>query len=638
MNRYARIAVLLVLLQASSSALAIGLIKGPYLQNVSTDGITVMWETDQPATGSVAYGPKGQLTRRAQAAKAGKIQEVRLSGLQPETAYEYRLEVGREKVGPFAFRTAVKRPTPFRFAVYGDNRSYPKTHAAIVEAMAKHKPAFVINTGDLVSDGNKYDQWGPQFFAPLAKLSRHVPIYPALGNHEGDGTLYKKFFSLPEPEWYYSYEYGNAKFVVLDSCFRKPDWFARDSKQGQWAVRELDTRDATWKFAAFHHPPYSSHPRRGCSLAHQATLCPTLEAHGVDVAFNGHNHNYECIFPMRSRKRDDAKGVHYVITGGGGASTYAARVDYFTAAYERAYNYCIVEIDGSLMTLTAYAIDGHVIDRFGLCKDLGRLTRMAEKAKSLSDSDRAKAVEQLGVVFSIKTPGLLAEFAADKDVAVRRAVAGGLGRLAMADGRPIALKLLADSDPRVRRGAALAVARTSSVDDIETVAKMLTDTDAGVRRNAAMFFIHVRGLELIEPVLSAMDDPDANVRRLVMRGIDGLRDKSIRPILAKAVADDDAEVATAGTSLTLKGRHAAYLIEPLIKAARHKDNGVRHNAVKALVASRKKDKVIPILIDALTDKEPRVQGHAVGALERWTKQDFGYDQAKWKKWWAGQKR
>ena len=37
------------------------IIKGPYLQNVKTDGITIMWETKNPATGKVVFGKSRSL-------------------------------------------------------------------------------------------------------------------------------------------------------------------------------------------------------------------------------------------------------------------------------------------------------------------------------------------------------------------------------------------------------------------------------------------------------------------------------------------------------------------------------------------------------------------------------------------------
>ncbi len=639
MKRWTGNCALAIALVSAAEVTAVTLVKGPYLQNLTTDGVTVMWETDEPAAGTVEYGLAGRLTRRASGKSGRKIQEVRLTGLQPETGYQYRVIAGETKSGPFGFQTAVKRDTPYRFAVYGDNRSHPDDHAAVVKAMAKHRPAFVINTGDLVGNGNVYEQWGPEFFAPLAGLCRHVPVYPTLGNHEGNGELYRQFFSLPDSEWYYAFKYGNAKFVMVDSCFRENNWFAPSSKQGRWLVGALKDRGHTWTFAAFHHPPYSSHPKRGHSVPHQKQLCPALEAHGVDVVFNGHNHYYERIYPMRALRRDDVRGVHYVITGGGGAPIYPARKEWFTAAHESAHHYCIVDVDGPWLTLTAYGVDGHVIDQFGLCKDPVRLAQLASGAKSASGAARAKAIGRLSIIFSPKVVELLAPFAADEELAVRRAVAAGLGRLAMSAGRATALKLLGDADAEVRRGAALAIARTSGPADGEVVMRLLRDPDVEVRRSATWFFVHVDPAKADrQALLTALADSDVVVRRRVVARIRAAKDEWIRPLLAKMLVDPDTEVALHAMDLTIAGGHGAALLAPLSKAARHKDARIRRFAIKSIVASKRREVILPVLIDAVGDEDPKVQGYVVGSLERLTKQRFGFDQTKWKRWWAEQPR
>ncbi|MBN1341913.1 MAG: HEAT repeat domain-containing protein [Phycisphaerae bacterium] len=638
MKRLLTTCMLLTLTTGLADALAVTLVKGPYLQNLTTDSVTVMWETDQPVAGRVEYGLGAKLDRKTPSLGDREIQEVRLTGLQPETAYQYRITVGDATAGPFAFRTAVKPTSPYRFAVYGDNRSHPDVHAKVAAAMAKHRPAFVINTGDLVSDGNKDGVWGPEFFTPLAELCHGVPIYPALGNHEGNGKNYIDLFSLPDPEWYYAFVFGNAKFFMIDSCYRKPNYFAPDSDQGQWLAGELKDGDFAWKFAVFHHPPYSSHPSRGGSLPHQKLLCPALEAGGVDVAFNGHNHNYERIFPMRSGQRDDAAGIHYVITGGGGAPLYPTLKEPFTAEAEVVHHFCIVDVAGPLMTLTAYAVDGHVIDRFGLCKDGSMLAKMAGGARDAVGAARADAVDRLSIIFSPKIPVLLSPFASDKDPAVRRAVAAGLGRLAMSSARPIALTLIDDRDAAVRRGAALAVARTSGATDADVIAKLLKDPDSAVRRSAAWFFVHVQGPDVLPLVVAALDDKDPDVRRFAIRGIKGVEGEALRPFLAKAILDDEDDVALPAVEAALEGKHVEHLIEPLQKACKSRHGSVRLAALKALVSTRTKAIAFPLLVEATGDPDGQVQGYAVGVLEKATKKDFGYDSAKWEKWWAEQPR
>ena len=59
----------------------------------------------------------------------------------------------------------------------------------------------------------------------LEKLnSAGVPVYHTIGNHETDVYDLDKvlgFLSIEKP--YYSFEYDNIKFIVLDSCYFNVD-------------------------------------------------------------------------------------------------------------------------------------------------------------------------------------------------------------------------------------------------------------------------------------------------------------------------------------------------------------------------------------------------------------------------------
>jgi HEAT repeat protein len=636
MKRRFHFFALIVLACLLPGVLGAKLIKGPYLQWLTTDGVTVMWETDEAAPATVEYGPEGQWTGRLEVKQGKPLQEVRLNGLKAETTYQYRVVIGQETAGPFAFRTAVKPGSAYRFAVYGDNRSNPKVHTSVVEGMAKFRPAFVINTGDLVSSGDKYELWGPEYFGPLANLQCSVPVYPAMGNHEGKGKYYQEFFSLPAPKWYYSFTFGNARFIILDSNYRSAGWLSPESEQSRWLVKQLRDNKSTWTFVVFHNPPYSSHPSRGDSVVHQKMLCPILEKYHVDVVFNGHNHNYERVYPIREMRRDDENGIPYVITGGGGAPLYPVAGDWFTATCESIHNYCIADVDGPVFGMVAYEVGGRVIDRLSLCKDVDYLARLADQARSASGAARAGMVERLSYFFSPKMPGILEGFAGDADVAVRRHVADGLGRLAMPAARAVALKLIGDSDAEVRRGAALAIGRTSTEEQTEPIRRLLADADAGVRRNAAWFFALNSGPRTVVLVLTAMNDSDAAVRRRAIHGLRNVHDASLVPVLAKAVGDEDGGVALTAINQAIRDKRTPELAEGLAKASRHKDSDVRMAAVKALASCGQPRLAIPALIERLSDPNLRIQGAAAGALEGMAGKRFGYDRQKWQKWWDEQ--
>ncbi len=90
----------------------------------------------------------------------------------------------------YTFSTAPATARPFRFVAYGDTRTGYNDHATVIQAIIGNdpKPEFVLNTGDLVNNGEVYTEWGPQFFEPAHDLMVNTPMLPILGNHEYWGS------------------------------------------------------------------------------------------------------------------------------------------------------------------------------------------------------------------------------------------------------------------------------------------------------------------------------------------------------------------------------------------------------------------------------------------------------------------
>ena len=363
----------------------IRIIKGPYLQNVQRTAITIMWETDLESTSQIDYGNEIAYSEKVVCEKLKKIHEITISRLEEETIYHYQVssripDEKEEKMEPVItskdsiFKTAVREDSPFTFAVYGDNRTYPEVHEKIAKGIAEKKPDIVLNTGDVVEFGLFYEGWGREFFEPAQELFRNTPFYIAIGNHEQDAPWYYDFVSFPEPENYYSFDYGNAHFTIIDSN----QWLDKpDTEQYEWLEEDLKSTSATWKFVFFHHPPYSSYPgytEEGTEDKKLRVLCPLFERYNVDVVFSGHVHNYERTYPLlnnnveRYRYRD--KAVVYIVTGGGGAEhdSLIENRSYFTAESAVMYHYCISKIDAKNFQMMVYDIEGKPFDFLNIRK------------------------------------------------------------------------------------------------------------------------------------------------------------------------------------------------------------------------------------------------------------------------------
>lgn len=305
------LALLVVVLWGAPAAAE--LVKGPYLENVGPDRITVSWESDQTTDGRLRYGI-GNLSKEITVPEATGLQSITLTGLQAGKTYFYRLELYNGSYSPtLTFSTAPAEPEPFHFLACGDTRTDHAAHREVVGLIGDRAPDFYVNTGDIVEDGDDADMWQIFFDIEHTQMSRMV-MWPVMGNHDHrTDTLYDDFFHVNSDSGtsrYYSFDYSNCHFVVICS----EDDFSPSSTQYQWVDNDLSKAQSNPAiehiFAFYHRPSFSSgwHGSEGMPLAEY--LHPLFVDHGVEIVFNGHDHDYE---------RSSVDGILYIVTGGGGA-------------------------------------------------------------------------------------------------------------------------------------------------------------------------------------------------------------------------------------------------------------------------------------------------------------------------------
>jgi len=339
---------------------AVQIIKGPYLQTMTQSSIVVMWETDVAAGSRVDYGTTAPGESTVEDPSPVTIHEVQITGLATGTTYHYTVTSGGTTSAASTFTSAPETLQPFRFVAYGDSRSQPTEHAAVVAGIIASAPAFVVHTGDLVGSG-AYNEWGTEFFTPAHDLMIDTPMLPALGNHENNSPWYYDFFSLPGNEQWYAFTYGCARYIALDT---NAD-FSPGSPQYTWLQAELQSTeytDAIWHFVFFHHPPYTA-AGHSDDPAVKAYLVPLFEQRGVDMVFSGHSHAYERYFH---------NGIYYIVTGGGGAPLYSLGSDTEEPIREvgaSVYHHCVIDVSPTTAVFEARENDGTVFDSFTLTKD-----------------------------------------------------------------------------------------------------------------------------------------------------------------------------------------------------------------------------------------------------------------------------
>jgi uncharacterized repeat protein (TIGR01451 family) len=116
----------------------------------------------------------------------------------------------------------------------------------------------------------------------------------------------------------YSFDYGNAHFLFLDAnphLFNgnlpggvasttppPPAFTAYPTELGKWVIHDLDSSKQTWKIVVYHQPAFSSGDATILNNQMRA-VAKLLEDHGVNMVFNGHEHNYQRSLPIRATAR-----------------------------------------------------------------------------------------------------------------------------------------------------------------------------------------------------------------------------------------------------------------------------------------------------------------------------------------------
>lgn len=385
MVRLAAVALALAAALPAGRASAQVLTRGPYLQNVTDHGVVVRFELDAPAHVEIHHGPTDAHGSVVDAGTAASF-EVLLDGFSAGERVHYALVSGGTTLTPdSSFTTIPPARAPFRLLVLGDTRSNHLDHAEVISAAVDERADVCVHTGDLVSSGEVADDW-IHFFDIEQPLLAGVPQFAVIGNHEedaGHANLYVDYLTLPRnspaPEHYYSVDYANAHFVILDGhvnvdadwvCMTRIMWWEEcfTVEQTDWLAADLAAAranpDIDHIFVFNHMGPYSSKDGRQ-GMKHMRDLMTLFADSGVSMILSGHDHYYE--------RGISGNGVPYVVTAGGGAPLYdigAPSVAPHTVVHnESCLHYTLFDFDYPTVTMTVYRIDGTILDTYSFLAD-----------------------------------------------------------------------------------------------------------------------------------------------------------------------------------------------------------------------------------------------------------------------------
>ncbi|MDR2956500.1 MAG: metallophosphoesterase [Prevotella sp.] len=354
----------------------------PYLQNPSTDAMTVMWMTNVPCRSWIEYGTDSTDMKRARTFVEGEAMannttnRIRIEGLQPGTKYYYRAvsqeitlyqpyhkEFGDTISTPvYSFTTWDDNKKDFTALIFNDIHDNYSLFDKLYTQVKDSGYDVVFFNGDCIADVQTE-------FNAVRSISHYcegvggysIPTIFIRGNHETRGGYSMFLWNLLEKKGnshsYGAFNLGDTRFVLLDCGEDKPDdhWVYYDMNdfthyredQARFLESEIKSdefKNATKRVLIHHIPIYGKHldDYHPCKDIWE----PILSKAKFNISLNAHTHRFEYI-PI-----GEDKNVYPVIIGGGNN--------------EKSVTVSVLQKKGKRMTLKVLNVQGEILQNLDL--------------------------------------------------------------------------------------------------------------------------------------------------------------------------------------------------------------------------------------------------------------------------------
>jgi len=431
--------------------------RGPYLQTGTPNSVILKWRTNIATESSVHYGSSlNALTDTVSENTPTTEHEVLISGLDPNTKYFYEISnsdgVYLAGDSEMYIKTSPEVGTKkfVRAWILGDagtgnqnqlnvrNRYYNYVEST---PNATNQTDMMLFLGDNAYNSGTDSEYQTAMFNVYSDMLKKSVSWSTLGNHDGYSATsstqsgpYYDIFSLPKygeaggipsgTEAYYSFDYANIHFIVLESYT-----LHNSTTQMDWCRSDIQATSQDWIVAIFHHPPYTKGSHNSDTENQlrkmRENFLPILESNGVDLILSGHSHSYERSYfinghygtsysfsPLThtvgsnghlSGKEDstdgaytkantDTKGAVYITTGSAGKISGGVLNHKAMYASLNQLGSCVLELDndagtGQNLTVKFLRDNGSITDHFTINKS--DITASTDESYS-SDSEYVK--------------------------------------------------------------------------------------------------------------------------------------------------------------------------------------------------------------------------------------------------------
>jgi uncharacterized protein (TIGR03437 family) len=356
-------------------------LRTPNVQNLTGHQATIFWTWPELRSGALRLrGPDGELhlvpatVERFEPALTGLDHtyfqyRATATGLRRGARYGYEVLADGEPLasplgGPLEFATP--GDGDFRFLHFADSGEGNAPQLELAAQMLGEAPQLVLANGDLAYDHATFASVEANYYGVYRELMARVPFFTTLGNHEyyalqGLPSLAGRAFpdagAGAEHGRYYSFDWGNAHFVALDTNEPLARAAAGASPMLRWLEEDLRRTRQFWRIAFFHHPGFATGKHMASAEAERVRnlLAPVLETHGVQLVLNGHEHTYQRSYELRGGDPvpPNSGGTVYVTSGGGGAQTHWFAPNHWVARSVAANHYLVVDVRPAAISVRA---------------------------------------------------------------------------------------------------------------------------------------------------------------------------------------------------------------------------------------------------------------------------------------------
>ena len=350
-------------------------------------------EVGDPSWTAVAVAPPTTVNSASRLHHA-----VTVPNLDFDTDYEYQLvhlRNGAPLTGGTFQETTKTRTTgdSFRFTAFGNSGLGSPGAIEVAEQLEALGTDLHLLLGDNVYNFGEVEFYGPRIFDLYGELMKSSPFVMTVGNHEAFIGLHiytPSYFHLPEngpahldPEFHYSFDFGNVHFVGINSGNGK-HMLAADVSA--WLAADLAASNQTWKIVFTHELPVTRDPygtdRQESEYLRDDVLAVAIAA-GADLYIGGSNHSFQRYLPITAvieeepyvewATCDQGFGTTLIYPGGGSWARTSPgpipdELDPPMEFYLPDTGVGVFDVNGETLTATMVNTEGETMDQIVLNK------------------------------------------------------------------------------------------------------------------------------------------------------------------------------------------------------------------------------------------------------------------------------